>query len=686
VKKQISCILLLLIIWGICAPLKSHALPYQGYSYDYWKWEVPAPAAYEPAESLSGQALGVGGFKSPYDIFVRDDTLYISDTGNNRIVVVNGQMEPERIIESFTNNGAEDRFNTPNGIFVSADHKLYVADTGNNRVVILNEKDELVGLIEQPKDELIADNFVFYPMRIAVDAAGKIYVVAKNAFEGIMCFDTDGSFFSYYGTLKVTVNPVEYFWRLLATKEQRSKMMLFIPTEFSSVDIDGEGFIFATSIDVNQTQMVRRLNPKGDDVLINYNSKSTIKREVRGDYVNTYPSLFTDIKTRGNGLYSVIDSTRNRVFTYDSEGNLLYVFGGTGNILGMFRTPQAIEEMNGRILILDQATGEIVMFEPTYYGTLINEAVALRYDGKESEAVSIWKQVLNIDTKYEIAYDGIGKALLSSGENKAAMEYFAKTRNKDFYSLALRRYRSEVLNNYILPILIVILACVLAYAGVKIYRYAAKKEKKARAGPKLFERYPLFILSHPFESFYTIKTQKTGKLWHVGVILILFWISYSFNRQYSSILVNDNDLSSMNSLVDLCGILAVFFLWCVGNWSITSLANGKGTFKEITITSANALLPILLSWIPISIISNVLILEESIFYHLVITISILLSGLLMFTGMLTIHEYTPAKTVGTIFLTLISMLLIIFLFILLLSLFQQIWLFGKSIYIELTYG
>ena len=685
-KKQISCILLLLIIWGICAPLKSHALPYQGYSYDYWKWEVPAPAAYEPAESLSGQALGVGGFKSPYDIFVRDDTLYISDTGNNRIVVVNGQMEPERIIESFTNNGAEDRFNTPNGIFVSADHKLYVADTGNNRVVILNEKDELVGLIEQPKDELIADNFVFYPMRIAVDAAGKIYVVAKNAFEGIMCFDTDGSFFSYYGTLKVTVNPVEYFWRLLATKEQRSKMMLFIPTEFSSVDIDGEGFIFATSIDVNQTQMVRRLNPKGDDVLINYNSKSTIKREVRGDYVNTYPSLFTDIKTRGNGLYSVIDSTRNRVFTYDSEGNLLYVFGGTGNILGMFRTPQAIEEMNGRILILDQATGEIVMFEPTYYGTLINEAVALRYDGKESEAVSIWKQVLNIDTKYEIAYDGIGKALLSSGENKAAMEYFAKTRNKDFYSLALRRYRSEVLNNYILPILIVILACVLAYAGVKIYRYAAKKEKKARAGPKLFERYPLFILSHPFESFYTIKTQKTGKLWHVGVILILFWISYSFNRQYSSILVNDNDLSSMNSLVDLCGILAVFFLWCVGNWSITSLANGKGTFKEITITSANALLPILLSWIPISIISNVLILEESIFYHLVITISILLSGLLMFTGMLTIHEYTPAKTVGTIFLTLISMLLIIFLFILLLSLFQQIWLFGKSIYIELTYG
>jgi hypothetical protein len=686
VIRSVVRILALLLLLGAVVPLHAYALPYEGYSYDYWRQEIPAPVAYVPVESISGSAVGAGNFRSPYDIYVRNDVLYVSDTGNNRIVVINERMELVRVIDSFDNDGALDTFNSQSGIFVSNDYKLYIADTGNNRVVVLDENDELVMLYEQPEDELIADNFVFIPLRVAVDAAGKLYVVARNAFEGIMCFDTDGSFFSYFGTIRVSVNPIDYFWRLIATREQRSKMILFIPTEFSSIDIDDEGFIFATSFDQNQEQMVRRLNPKGDDVLINYNANSTIRRQVRGDFVFVNPSVFTDIKTRGHGLYSVIDSTRGRIFTYDSEGNLLYVFGGSGSILGMFRTPQAIEEMNGRMLVLDQATGEIVVFQPTYYGSLINKAVGLRYEGKESESVAVWEELLLIDSKFEIAYDGIGKSLLSNGENRAAMEYFAKTRNKDYYSLALRRYRSEVMNDYIAILLSLIFIGAFVYIAVKIYRVAAKKPKKARAGLRLFEKYPLSLLRRPFESFYIIKTQQTGRMRHVFIILFLFWVSYSFNRQYSSLLVNDNDLDRMNSLVDLSGIIAIYFLWCLGNWSVTSLANGKGTFKEIMIASANALLPIILTWIPISLISNVLILEESIFYYLVISISIIVSALLMFIGMLTVHEYTPAKTVGTIFLTLISMLLIVFLFILALSLLQQMWLFGKSVYIELTYS
>jgi len=197
---------------------------------------------------------------------------------------------------------------------------------------------------------------------------------------------------------------------------------------------------------------------------------------------------------------------------------------------------------------------------------------------------------------------------------------------------------------------------------------------------------PGLVVKRPFEGFYSIKHKEAGSYWFVAVNLLLFWISYSFVRQYASILVNDINVDAINSLADLLGIIAVFFLWCVGNWSITSLSDGKGTFREIAITTASALTPVLIIWVPAAIVSNFLTLEESVFYHLAITISLIWAAFLLFTGTLTIHEYTALKTAGVIFLTFISMLIIIFLFVLTVTILQQVWVFFISIYTELTFS
>lgn len=50
-------------------------------------------------------------------------------------------------------------------------------------------------------------------------------------------------------------------------------------------------------------------------------------------------SRIIDVVVREKGIYSVIDSTRGRIFTYDHEGNLLYIFGGIGSQEGTFDTP-----------------------------------------------------------------------------------------------------------------------------------------------------------------------------------------------------------------------------------------------------------------------------------------------------------------------------------------------------------
>lgn len=121
---------------------------------------------------------------------------------------------------------------------------------------------------------------------------------------------------------------------------------------------------------------------------------------------------------RGHGTYSLLDSRRGRIFTYDHEGNLLYIFGGIGSQAGTFLTPTAIEQLGSRLLVLDSQQGNLTVFAQTEYGSLINRAVALRFDGDETQAVPLWQEVLRLDEINELANTGIGKAYLSAGITK----------------------------------------------------------------------------------------------------------------------------------------------------------------------------------------------------------------------------------------------------------------------------
>ncbi|MCL1786900.1 MAG: hypothetical protein FWG38_02835, partial [Defluviitaleaceae bacterium] len=74
-------------------PLQALAVtsPFDAYLYDRVQWgqTVPSINGYVPEASFSGQSLGVGAFSSPSDLFVTaEGLLYIADTGNHRIVVV----------------------------------------------------------------------------------------------------------------------------------------------------------------------------------------------------------------------------------------------------------------------------------------------------------------------------------------------------------------------------------------------------------------------------------------------------------------------------------------------------------------------------------------------------------------------------------------------------------------------
>lgn len=464
------------------------SLPYDTYNYDYREDIHFTPAAYVPAGTVGGKDLTyngepIGNFVTPQDLCkAPDGKIYIADTGNNRIVVLDsGMRKVENIITTFDNNGTEDDFAQPYGVYVSQRGWIYVADSQHNRVVVLEQDGTLVQIVENPVSESLDAGYVFVPLKVTVDYADRVYVIAQNMFQGIMVFESDGNFASFFGTIEVEISLWEKFWARLATKEERANQVLFIPTEFTGIDIDPDGFVYASNIDATGIQGVRRLNPRGEDVIKkgeNGNVGGDLWIDGTTDYAGA--SQFTDVVYRDNGIYSCLDRKRGRIFTYDHEGNLLYIFGGLGTQNGTFSMPVALEDIGGKLVVLDATRAEIIAFEATEYGKLINEAVALRYDGDETAAVAIWERVLELDENNELANSGIGKAYLTAGDYVSAMHYLKLGMNRDYYSVAYRRYRNSFLTenaSYFLTGIVVILIAV----------YVAKRVIKKKKGGLLDE-------------------------------------------------------------------------------------------------------------------------------------------------------------------------------------------------------
>jgi hypothetical protein len=130
----------------------------------------------------------------------------------------------------------------------------------------------------------------------------------------------------------------------------------------------------------------------------------------------------------------------------------------------------------GRILALDAIRNELITFEQTLYGELINRAVSLRYDGDEALAVETWREVLLLNENLELANAGIGKAYLTAGENLNAMRYLELGMDRHHYSIAFRRYRNDILKDNIGWMLTVLVVAIICFVTIRTLRRRKLKD------------------------------------------------------------------------------------------------------------------------------------------------------------------------------------------------------------------
>lgn len=634
---------------------------------------------------MYGNDAQAGAFHSPEDLYVsKQGGIYIADTGNNRIVVLNREFQTELMIDEFEHDGKKDTFNQPSGVIADADGNIFVADTQNRRLVEFNAKGEFIRVIGEPKSSLIRQGFQYAPVKVAVDQAKRIYVVSRGSYEGIMEFDPDGAFNGFVGSNKVRFNPIDLFWKRISTKKQRDQMQQFIPIEFNNISPDEEGFLYTTTSEENSDRPIKRLNPSGEDILRD-KGYFPPQGDIHTLKVGSAPgsSIFIDVAADVGGMYSALDSKRGRIFTYDKDGNLLYMFGGLGSRQDTFRTPSAIAMFEDQMLVLDKDNNRIAVFEPTTYGSLIREAVTALYNGQADRSTEAWQSVLKLNSNFDVAYIGIGKSLLKQGDNREAMHYFKLGSDRGNYSEAFKRYRKDVVTDHFGTIVFGILAAILLiYAAIKLGRRNIAGSHYEEIG---VIKNPFYTMVHPFNGFWEMKFERKGRVSIAAIILLLVVLVTIIKRQYSGFVVNYNNPAELNSINEFKFIVLPFVLWCVANWSLTTLMDGEGKFKEIIMATGYALMPLLIIYIPQTLYSSVITESESAFYYLLDTIAYIWFVWLLFIGTMTVHQYSAGKTVVTMLLTLVVIGIILFLGVLFFSMIQQMYSFVMSLYQEISF-
>lgn len=198
-------------------------------------------------------------------------------------------------------------------------------------------------------------------------------------------------------------------------------------------------------------------------------------------------------------------------------------------------------------------------------------------------------------------------------------------------------------------------------------------------------KFPLYLTVHPFNGFWDMKYEGKGKMRVAIVILFLLVLNLTLQKQFAGFLVNYADPRYLNSLDDLIYTILPFLLFCISNWAITTLVEGEGKFKEIVMSTAYALFPIVTVNLPLTFISRFITEEETAFYFLINGFAVVWFLYLLVVGNMTIHQFTVSKTIITLLLTVIAMGIAVFLGTLGYSMGMQIYWFIVDVYRELIF-
>lgn len=671
-------------------------VPYD--SYTYWRSDdgsrklVSNRPMYEPLLAIDASAFGEEDFDNLSDVAVdADGTVYLLDAGKGVLYLLDSQYQPIGTIAQAVIDGGAADFSGAKGVFaVDKDH-IYIADTDNGRVLLMDQQGTVSRVLTLPDSELILDDFAFRPSKVTADANGYTYVLSDGSYYGALIYDPDGSFDGFYGANKVygpTIGFLDRLYdRLFSNNEKRSGQMLKLPYQFTDLAVDKEGYIYTitgrTSSTIQYGQ-IKRLNAAGTDILVNSGinfADEELLTLLNEPQAQDLLSLAVD----DNGFIYALDSVFGRVFVYDVESNLLTAFGGglsEGEQLGTFKQAVAVAATRRDVLVVDSAKKNLTVFRANAYGQAVKDCQLLTLGGHYEEAEPGWQAILQQDRANQLAYQALAQAAILKGDYDTAMDYARIAENRELYSQAYQYVRNTVIRKnfvWIFPALIMVVLLVAAWLI-----YTTRRKLVLIRNATLRELVSTSI--HPFQIFGNMKEKRrSGSPLVCAVLIVLFYITSILGDTASGFLFSNYDAATFNSFFVLLRTFGLILLWGIANWLIASLFEGKGTLADVMTVTCYSLLPLILTQLIALPLSHVLLLEEGTFLHLLQTLGVLYTLMLIVIGTMVIHDFSLMKFIGTALLTLFGMAVVVFVIFMIVILLQQGYGFVVTVFSEMMY-
>ena len=676
--------------------------PYQTYTYSYAGDVQISPAAYEPEVKTTNFGK-IGVLKSPNDILYdgKRNYIIIADTGNNRIVITEKNLKVKKVISEFDNNGKTETFNEPYGVFVNKKGNLYVADSKNGRIVIFDKKFNFLKELPTLSADVLPEGFAYTPVAVATDNADNVYVVSMNTNMGVISLDPEGNFEGFFGAQEASVNPFTALWKNFMSEEQLERSESNVSVEYSNLTVDEKGFVYVTCADIDRYELfstvkersngsayapIKKLNPAGTDVLVRNGFFPPVGdinfTAYKGDPA---PSKINDVELLDNGMYALLDTLQNKIFIYDSNSNLIYAFGGKGEAAGLYTSLSSFTWNDGKFYMLDSFDGSVTVLSRTGYGELIDKVIGYQETMQYEKADSLWQTIISQNNNFDMAYLGLGKIALENGEYEKAMEYFKLIGDKTYYEKAYKLNREEVLQKagFITFMVIIVILVLIGWIISKVGKYNEKLTEHPHTGKFKDEViFGFYVMRHPFNGFWALKAEKRGSVRAATFWMVLTGLSAIFASLGACYLQKSPDASVVSALSNTVFPL---LLLVVSNMCFTTLMDGKGSFKNVYIAVCYSTVPYAICTIPMTLISYVLISDELTILNLFISVIIAWVLLLVFCGLMTVHDYSFGKNILVSILTILGIAFMLFIMIIFLSLTGKVLSLISSIVTEVSY-